>query len=250
MNHSSDIEIQQCDEILTLRLNRPSKRNALTGLMYQALSHAIDSAAHNPHIAVIVLLGSGGAFSAGNDLSSFTTSDGDLASSPPAKFMKSLIASSKPIIAAVDGVAVGVGTTMLLHCDIVLATPEARFRLPFVDLGIVPEAGCSAILPARLGYPWAAELLLTGRFFSAEEALRFRIVNRLVSAEDIEAQAFIAASSLAAKPRTALMTTRALMRADTDALIKQVDVEFEALGKALASRETQALIGAMLQKSA
>lgn len=159
--------------------------------------------------------------------------------------MKTLVKTKKPIIAAVDGVAVGIGFTMLLHCDIVFMTPNARLRLPFVDLGIVPEAGSSRLLPERIGIQRASELLLTGRFVEANEAAQLGFANEIVPTDQIEAKAASMAALLAAKPRTALLQSRALIRSNTSDLIDLIDREFDAFGIALASAETQALLAQM-----
>ena len=241
------IAIERGDGVVVLRINRPEKRGALTSDMYRALTVSLDAASADPDIGAIMITGSGGSFSAGNDLSSFLEPrSGRFSESPPAQFMKALVRNTKPVVAAVDGVAVGIGFTMLLHCDLVFASKAARFRLPFVDLGIVPEAGSSRLLPERVGLAVASDILLTGRFVDAEEALALRLVNRLCDdAEALEAAAREQARALAAKPRVALLKSRALIRGDGAALTALIDREFEAFGEALTSPETQALIAQM-----
>ena len=240
------IAIERSDGVVVLRINRPEKRNALTSDMYRALTVALDDASADDEVGAIMIVGSGGSFSAGNDLASFLEPrSGPFSDSPPARFMKALVRNVKPVVAAVDGVAVGIGFTMLLHCDLVFATSAARFRLPFVDLGIVPEAGSSRLLPDRVGLAVASDLLLTGRFLEAEEALALRLINRLVDASDLESLAFEQAQALAAKPRVALLKSRALIRGDVVGLTALIDHEFDVFGEALASPETQALIARM-----
>ena len=232
-----------CD-VLTLTMNRAEKRNALTGEMYDALRQAIEASA-NDGVRAIVLTGSGGSFSAGNDLAGFLTPrTGPFEQSPAALFMKALVRNTVPIIAAVDGVAVGIGTTLLLHCDLVFATPRSKFRLPFADLGIVPEAGSSVILPQRLGLQIASELLMTGRFFDSHEAHRWGLVNAIVEDDALPDRSRAAALALAEKPATALALTRSMIRGDTENLLAVIDAEFEAFGQALASSETQSRIAA------
>ena len=243
---SQQISLVRENGVLTIKMNRPEKRNALTAEMYDAMREAVVGAGTDDAVGAIVLCGSGGSFSAGNDLSSFLAPRaGPFSDSPAAKFMKALIQNTKPLIAAVEGVAVGIGTTVLLHCDIVFASPDARFRLPFVDLGIVPEAGSSVLLPQLIGLLRASELLLTGRFFDAAEANKIGIVSHVVESPALLEVAAKAARDLATKPRTALLLTRSMLRGDPEDIANIVDREFAQFGRALASPETQARIAAM-----
>ena len=198
------------DGVLIITLNRPDKKNALTRGMYESLATALVSAATDDATRAVLLHGAGGAFTAGNDLGDFLSDPPTGDDSPVFRFLRALAECPKPVIAAVEGAAVGVGTTMLLHCDLVYASPSAKFRLPFVDLGLVPEAASSYLLPRAVGPARAAELLLLGEPFSADEAYRMGLVNAVV--DDAPAHARDRAAALAAKPPEAVQLTKALLR--------------------------------------
>lgn len=244
---SEHIESVRDGHVLRLRFARPEKRNAITAQMYLALAEALRSAEDDPGIRVVVLLGCEGCFTAGNDV-------GDLLDAPPTEpgapvmqFLEALARNTAPIVAGVDGDAVGVGTTMLLHCDIVLATPRARFRLPFVDLGFVPEAGSSLLLPRIMGYAKAAELVLLAEFFDADRAQALGIVNRLVASETLEAEASGIAARLAAKPPRALRETKRLMK-DGAAVEGAIRREAEAFAERMVSAEAREAFRAFTEK--
>ena len=175
--------ITQHNNILRIQLNRPQKKNALTPAMYVALREAIERADNDTSIHVITLSGSGDSFCAGNDLNTFLQDPG---SDAAARFIKAIANARAPIVAAVNGVAVGVGVTMLLHCDLVYASEDARFNFAFIDLGLLPEAASSYLLPRMLGYAGAAELLMLGEAFSAEKARECGLVNQVVAADALE----------------------------------------------------------------
>lgn len=244
---TQEIEIKVADGVQVIRLLRADKKNAFTGPMYNAMSEALDGAEKNDDIAVTLFIGSGGVFSAGNDINDFlrraganTADAGKGIPTPSLEFIRRLPKVTKPMVAAVDGLAIGVGTTMLLHCDLVFATPAASLRTPFLDLGLVPEAGSSLIGPMRMGYPLAFELLVLGEAFSAEKALAAGIVNKVVPAEELEATAMKAAKRLANKPREALMTARRLMRdspAQIDAMIDQESGAYQTLMRSPEAKE-------------
>jgi len=197
--------------ILTLAFNRPEKKNAITGAMYAEAARVLRDAEQNSAVRVVVITGVGGAFTAGNDLKDFLAAKpGE--ESAAFRFVRALPAFSKPLIAAVNGLAVGVGTTMLLHCDLVYAADTARFQLPFVSLGIVPEAASSLLLPRLAGHQAAAELLLLGDFFDAEKARSLGLVNAVVPAAALEETVRAVAERLAAKPPGAVRATKALMK--------------------------------------
>ncbi len=237
---SGDVVVDRHDGVLQLTLARPAKRNALTGAMYQTLTDALTSASQDETVGAILVNGSGGAFSAGHDVADFIELAERFASNPAFRFIKALAFCETPIVAAVEGAAVGVGTTMCLHCDLVYAAPTAEFRMPFVDLGLVPEAASSLLVPQRFGLGKAAEWLLLGEFFDAAEAHAQGLVSRIVVADELIAFARRQAERLAAKPRAALRATRRLMRADTARLAAQMDAEAEAFARALRSPEAQA----------
>ena len=218
--------------ILTLRLDRPEKKNALTRGMYLGMIEALKQADTDPNVRVILITGSEVCFTAGNDLVDFANAKpGE--TSPAILYLQTLVAAQKPVIAAVGGVAVGIGTTMLLHCDFVCAASDARFQLPFVNLGLCPEAGSSALLPAMMGHRRAAELLYFGDPFSAQTARELGIVNSVVAANELLNTATVKAQQLAEKPPTALRITKALLKRGSvstiaDAMAKETE-QFAAL---------------------
>ncbi len=228
--------------ILRLQINRPGKKNALTPGMYDALREAIEGADRDDEIRVIFITGSGDSFSAGNDLNSFLSDPGSLA---PAQFIKAIASAGTPIVAAVNDVAVGVGVTMLLHCDLVYAAEGAVFRLPFIDLGLVPEAASTYLLPRMAGYGRAAELLLLGEAFSAEKARDCGIVNEVVAADALEELAWSKAQQLAAKPPEALRQTKMLLRRGTQKVVQEtIDTELGIIGERLVSDEVRGIMEA------
>ena len=249
---SSDFDISVVDEVQTLRLTRADKKNALTAQMYEAMSAALDRGETDAGIAAHVFIGSGGVFSAGNDISDFVRrakgGGGAGIPTPSLEFIRRLPKVTKPMIAAVDGLAIGVGTTMLLHCDLVYATPAAELRTPFLDLGLVPEAGASLTAVERMGYARAFELLCLGEPFGAERALHAGIVNRIVPAGDLESVAMTAARRLAGKPREALLAARRLMRGGAGRISAQIESESEVFRSRMGSAEAQEAFAAFFEK--
>lgn len=253
-----EIEIKVADGVQVIRFLRADKKNAFTGPMYNAMSEALDGAERNDDIAVTLFIGSGGIFSAGNDINDFmrrasgnaSAADDKGIPTPSLDFIRRLPKVTKPMVAAVDGLAIGVGTTMLLHCDLVYASPSASLRTPFLDLGLVPEAGSSLIGPTRMGYPLAFEMLVLGEAFSAERALAAGIVNKVVPAEQLETTAMTAAKRLAAKPREALMTARRLMRGTPAQIDAMIDQESGAYQTLMRSPEAREAFTAFLEKRA
>ena len=244
---TDDIEISRDGAVLSAAFARPQKKNAITGLMYEALIEAFETAERDASVGALVLSGKGGVFTAGNDIADFLAVAMHEAGEFPAwRFVSKLAEFEKPLVAAVDGLAIGVGTTLLFHCDLVYATPEARFQTPFVDLGLVPEAGSSLLAPQRFGRAKAAELLLLGEPFGAEEALRLGLVNAIVPESELLVHAMEKAAALAAKPREALLATRRLMRGDNEALKAQMAEESHAFSLALKSPEAHAAFQAFL----
>ena len=244
----SDVLTEVRDGVLRLTMNRPDKKNALTGPMYDAMTAALKDAARDDTVRAILLEGSGGAFTAGNDLGDFLAIAQGKAESRAFYFIEAVAMLEKPIVAAVDGVAVGVGTTILFHCDLAYATPEAKFRMPFVDLGLVPEAGSSLLAPMRVGMAKASELILLAEAFGGEEAARLGIVNRVVPASELATVAYDAAKKLAGKPPEALRATRALLRGSREDLRAAMKRESEAFAKALKSDDAKRAFEAFLRK--
>jgi len=179
------IRIERDGAVLCVTFDRPDKKNALTGAMYVAATEALRQAGQDTTIGAILFAGSGGMFTAGNDIGDFLEASGEPGEFPAFTFIKTLAACETPLVAAIDGLAIGIGATMMLHCDLVYAAPGTIFRLPFVDLGLVPEAASSLLLPRRIGMAKATEYLLLGEAFDAEEALGFGLVNAIVPAREL-----------------------------------------------------------------
>jgi enoyl-CoA hydratase/carnithine racemase len=242
-----DIEITRQGAIMSAAFARPEKKNAITGAMYEALIEAFEAAERDPAVGALVLSGKGGVFTAGNDIGDFlglaSRGSGDF---PAWRFVSKLAEFEKPLIAAIDGLAIGVGTTLCFHCDLVYATPEARFQMPFVNLGLVPEAGSSLLAPQRFGRAKAAEFLLLAEPFGAQQAVTLGLVNAVLSQSELIAHAMGKAAELAAKPRAALLATRRLMRGDPEALKAQMAEETHAFSTALKSPEARAAFEAFL----
>lgn len=236
------------NRIATIRINRPDKKNALTREMYVAMTDAIRRAGEDASVRVILLSGSDDCFTAGNDIADFANAKpGEL---PVAlEYLRVLAEAKKPVIAAVSGAAVGIGTTMLLHCDLVYATDKARFQLPFVNLGLCPEAGSSLILPAIMGYHRAAELILFGEPFGAEAAHQLGLVNRIVPTHELMSTAMERARQLAEKPPAALMATRMLLKSGArEAITHAMDRETEQFAVLLHGPEAKEAMAAFLQR--
>lgn len=244
------ILVERDGGVITLRMNRPDKRNALTQAMYSGLADGLDAAAADSGVRVVVITGAGGAFTAGNDLGDFLAEGPrDGSERPVGRFLRTISRFPKPLVAAVDGVAVGVGTTMLLHCDLVYAADTARFQLAFINLGLVPEAASSLLLPRMIGTARASELLMLGESFSAGDAERYGIVNRVVPADALPALAAERAAALAAKPAAALRATKQLLRHSTTTGVAERMAEEGALFAAgLQSPEAREAMTAFMEK--
>jgi enoyl-CoA hydratase/carnithine racemase len=249
-NMSKEVVVDVRDGIQTIRMNRPEKKNALKFEMYNAMIEAFKSGDASADVSVHVIFGTKGAFTAGNDIKDFASHDGgarDLERGAPG-LIRLLPVIKKPVVAAVDGLAVGVGTTMLFHCDLVYASPAASFRTPFVDLGLVPEAASSLLAPQRMGAQRAFELLCLGEPFDAQRAHAAGLVNHVVPAEKLEAVALKAAARLAMKPPGALAAARALLRGDPAAALAQIERETEVFAERLSSAEAKEAFSAFLEK--
>lgn len=233
------IKTAKKDGILTITMNRPDKKNALTTGMYSDMAKAIKTAENDPDLRVILIKGSQDAFCAGNDLGDFLNNPPQDDSSPVLQFLKTLSEAKLPIVAAVNGTAVGIGTTMLLHCDFVYVAEDSTFSLPFINLGLVPEAGSSMLLPRLAGHQRAAELLMLGEPFTAEDAKEIGFVNRICKAEDVLPAAMKTAEKLAKKPQNALRETKALMRQDFESVAARISREADVFKNCLTSEETK-----------
>ena len=246
------IEIRVDNGVQIIRLMRADKKNALTGAMYDAMSAALEEAEKSDAIAAHVFMGSGGVFTAGNDINDFMrrAQDGSQHAAPSQMFIGRLPRVTRPMIAAVDGLAVGIGVTLLLHCDLVYATPTASFRAPFVDLGLIQEAGSSLLGPARLGYARAFELLALGEAWTADRAAQTGLINAVVGAGELEAKALAAARRLAAKPRAALLAARRMLKGDPALASKTIADELAVYKDLIGSPEAREAFAAFLEKRA
>jgi enoyl-CoA hydratase/carnithine racemase len=239
---------RQDNGVVLVRMNRLDKKNALTGDMYDAMRGVIENAGHDGTRAV-VFAGGPGVFTAGNDIADFVARSGGGAEPSPAfRFIKALATVEVPMVAAIDGLAIGIGTTMVLHMDLAYASPRAQFRMPFVDLGLVPEAASSLILPQLAGLKKASEYLMLAEGFGATEALAIGMINAEVAAEAVEAKALEAAAKLAAKPREALAATRRLIRQGAEALRERMDEEGRLFARQLMSDEAKQAFAAFMTR--
>jgi len=247
VNH---IQTEAQNGVLQLILNRPEKKNALTSAMYDELVACLEQAQADDSIRVMVLRGNGDSFTAGNDIEDFLQKPWKGQAVPPAEqFIRAVAFATKPIIAAVHGLAVGIGTTILLHCDLVFAAEDAKFMMPFVNLGIIPEAGSTLLLPSLIGHQRAAELLLLAAPFSAQRAYELGIVNRVLPSDQAAAAALTAAQELAGKPSGAIRLAKQMMKkhlaSDLDHVIRE---EVLAIAGRLDSPETVEALTAFMEK--
>ena len=238
---TEQIEVKNESGILTLTLKRPDKKNALTNEMYGALADAIEGAESDPAVRVVLIRGEGDSFTAGNDLGEFAAVAAGKATGERhvTRFIHSLGRATKPLVAAVQGRAVGVGTTMLLHCDLVVLAENALLSTPFISLALVPEAASSILMPLRIGYARAFELFALGEPVAANVALQWGLANRVVPLEKLDAEATALAQRLAKQPLGSLVATKKLMRSG-EMLVKQMQAEsehFEARLKSAEARE-------------
>jgi enoyl-CoA hydratase/carnithine racemase len=238
---TEQVEVKNESGILTLTLKRPDKKNALTNEMYGALADAIEGAESDPAVRVVLIRGEGDSFTAGNDLGEFAAVAAGKATGERhvTRFIHSLGRATKPLVAAVQGRAVGVGTTMLLHCDLVVLAENALLSTPFISLALVPEAASSILMPLRIGYARAFELFALGEPVAANVALQWGLANRVVPLEKLDAEATALAQRLAKQPLGSLVATKKLMRSG-EMLVKQMQAEsehFEARLKSAEARE-------------
>ena len=248
---SDNVGSEKSGATLTIRFERPEKKNALTVAMYARIVALLAEAENDPAIAAVVLTGSGSAFTAGNDLADFLDAGAMDESHPVVKLLFALVDFPKPLIAAVNGLAIGIGTTALLHCDLVLAAASASFRLPFVGLGLVPEGASSLLLPRLAGLAKASELLLLGEPFDAQAAKEAGIVSEIVPDAELAARAAARAAAFAARPPEALAAAKKLLRdplrEETRAAIRR---EADVFRVRLVSAEAKEAFTAFLEKRA
>ena len=237
------------DGVMTIRINRPQKKNALTVAMYEGLADAIQAADEEDDVRVMFLRGTDGIFCAGNDIQDFLQWPPFDESSPVVRFLMTLIHARKPIVAAVQGPAVGVGTTLLFHCDLVYAGEGTRFSLPFVNLALVPEAGSSYLLPQMFGHQRAAELLMLGEPFDAQTGREAGFVNAICGDDEVIGVAEEMARQLAAKPPAALRLTKALLKRGSQPQIAEtVRVEAGHFAELLQSPEAMEAFTAFMER--
>ncbi|MDB5873688.1 MAG: enoyl-CoA hydratase [Ramlibacter sp.] len=246
---SNDILTHVEAGVMTITLNRLDRKNSITSAMYGAMADALATAASDPGIRVAVLQGHETVFSAGNDIGDFLNKPPAGMDSPVFRFLTGIANFPKPLLAAVCGPAVGVGTTMLFHCDLVYAGDNAAFSMPFVNLGLCPEAGSSLLVPQMLGYHRAAEALLLGEPFMAEAALEVGLVNRVVPPTEANGVAQAAAKKLAAKPISALVETKRLMKKGQQQLVlQQMAEEGKSFSRMLGEPAAKEAFGAFMEK--
>ncbi|WP_339095393.1 enoyl-CoA hydratase [Deinococcus sp. VB343] len=245
----SDILCSTENGVMTLTINRPDKKNSLTLAMYKALADHLEQAQADAEVRVVVLQGHPQIFSAGNDIADFLSLSGSVQDSPITRFLRTIATFPKPLVAAVSGAAVGIGTTMLLHCDLVYASDTALFSLPFVDLGLCPEAASSLLLPQRLGHQRASAALLLGEPLSAQAALDAGLVNAVVPAAEVTALAQTQAQKLAAKPLGAVLETKRLIKeGQQQAVLTHMGAEEAVFGRLLREPAAREAFTAFLEK--
>jgi len=250
---SEYILISQQDHCLSLSISRPEKKNALTGEMYAALSEGLARALHDPAVRVVVMRGEAGNFTSGNDLSDFRRvleSGVSIFETPALRFMKALLEFPKPVVASVEGAAVGIGSTLLLHCDLVVAADSSRFQLPFLQLGLVPEYASSVLLPQLAGRAWASRYLMLCEAFDAHIAHQMGLVSHVCAAAELATTTETVVHQLVAMPAAALRATKTLLNGeDRKKMLGEVmRRELEAFAAGLASPEHAEAVSAFLEK--
>jgi enoyl-CoA hydratase/carnithine racemase len=245
----SHVIVETRERVTRIELNRPEKKNALSPQMYAALAKALADADADAQVRAVLIHGQSGCFTSGNDVKDFLELERAPGDSPASGFLRAIAAAQKPIVAAVGGPAVGVGTTMLLHFDLIYAAPNARFQLPFVPLGLLPEAASSLLLPMIAGYQRAAELLLLGRPFTAEKALAAGIVTEIVPEAELLGRAREAALALAMLPPASVRITKELMKRGLALAVRdRMQEELGLFGERLRSPEAKEALSAFMEK--
>lgn len=244
-----DIEFNKKTGVATLAFNRIDKKNAITSTMYQLLADGLRDAAQDSAIRAIVITGQPGIFTAGNDVEDFLKNPPQGTDSPVAQFMEQLRVAEKPVIAAVTGMAIGIGTTLLLHCDLVYAAENARFAMPFTQLGLCPEFASSLLMPRLAGYQHAAEKLLLGEAFTAAEAQQLGLVNKILAADELQAHVAQQAAKIVALPAASVRATKRLMKAELAAPIQAaMQAEMQDFSRMLRGPEAMEAFSAFMQK--
>jgi enoyl-CoA hydratase/carnithine racemase len=245
----TDILIDTTNGVMTITLNRVDKKNSITADMYASMADGLAAAEADAAVRVVVFQGHETIFSAGNDIGDFLNAKPSTADAPVFRFLRGIATFSKPLVAAVCGPAVGVGTTLLFHCDLVYAGDNAAFSMPFVNLGLCPEAGSSLLVPQMMGYHRAAEALLLGEPFLAEAAMEVGLVNRVVPLTEANAVAQAQARKLAAKPLSSLIETKRLMKKGQSAqVLAQIGEEAVSFGRMLREPAAREAFTAFMEK--
>jgi len=247
---TSLVDIRDDDTIRVVRMNRPEKKNALNAAMYEVMAAALTGLRSEQAIRCVVIAGCPGAFCAGNDIDEFrqAAADGEGLGEPVLRFLRALAYCERPLVAAVDGLAVGIGTTMLLHCDYVVASQGSRFVTPFVSLGLVPEAASTLLAPRLMGPRRAFSMLVMGEPLDAQGALGIGLVNAVAESAETEAQALAAARRIAALPPEAVLASRRMIRGEPEELAERIDVEADFFRERLQSPEAQAAFEAFFAR--
>ena len=249
-----DILTSKADGVLTIEFNRPERKNAITSVMYQAMADALTDADGDAAVRAVLIVGKPEIFTAGNDLDDFMKNSAPVPgvpadARPVFQFMRALAGCSKPVVAAVSGAAVGIGTTMLMHCDLVYAADNAKFSMPFAQLGLCPEFASSLLFPQLAGYPRAAEKLLLGEAFLAQEALEMGLVSKVLPLADMRTYAERQTAKLVALPAVSVRTTKALMkRAKTGPVNEAMAAENALFGAMLLAPEAKEAFTAFFEK--
>ncbi len=245
----NQILVETKDRVTRIELNRPEKKNALSPEMYAAMAQALLAADADAQVRAVLIHGQAGCFTSGNDVKDFLELPRSAGASPAAGFLRAISTARKPLVAAVGGPAIGIGTTMLLHCDLVYAAPNARLQMPFVPLGLLPEAASSLLLPAMAGYRRAAEMLLLGGPFGAEKALAAGIITEIVPEAELLERARQAAAALAALPPASVQMTKELMkRGLAQGVQERMTEELQLFGERLRSPEAKEALRAFMEK--
>lgn len=236
--------------VMVIRFNRPEKKNAITSAMYNRMTAALEEANGDETVRAVAFLGTEGCFSAGNDMGDFLTYalSGSKEAPAAAVFIKALALAEKPLVSGVDGLAIGIGTTLNLHCDMTVASGRSLFRTPFVDLALVPEAASSLLAPRIMGNQRAFAMLVAGEGFSAQAALDAGLVWKIVEPETVEAETLSLAASLAARPPQALRIARDLVRGSRDEVLARIDEELVHFSAQLKSAEARAAFEAFMRR--
>lgn len=243
------VTVERQDRVLVIRFNRPAQLNALTQAMYGTIADGLEEAANDDALRAVVLTGNGDFFTSGNDLNDFATS-APKGKPPVIRFLEALGSAPKPVIAAVNGPAIGVGLTMLLHCDLIFASETATFRAPFVHVGVVPEAGSSLLLPQAVGMALANDIFLAGRTLTANEALSAGLISRVYSAETLLEETLATAQEVAHLAPNAIRKTKQLVRSGHDTVRRQMELELPLFAEQLQSPEFAESVAAIKEKRA